>query len=732
MNFTEQKIADTLETNYMPYAMSVIVSRAIPEIDGFKPAHRKLLYTMYKMGLINGKLIKSANIVGQTMKLNPHGDSAIYETMVRLTEGNAALLHPFVESKGNFGKHYSRNMAYAASRYTEAKLGAVCKELFDNIDKDAVDFQDNYDATMKEPTLLPVTFPNILVNPNEGIAVGMASKICSFNLKEICETTIALMRDENHDVLTTLKAPDFPGGAQILYDEDALREIYNTGKGSFKLRSKYAYDKKNSIIEVTEIPYSTNVEAIIDKIIEGIKGGKYKEITDVRDETDINGLKIAIDVKRSTDVDKLMMLLFKNTTLQDTFSCNFNILVNGSPKVLGVKSILLEWIAFRMNCVKRILAFDLKKKQDRLHLLRGLEKILLDIDKAIDIIRKTEKDADVIPALCQGFNIDEIQAGFVAEIKLRNLNKEYILKNISEIADIEREIEEIKLTLESDRRVKRIISKELENVAKKFGKERETEIVTEYEQTINTASEKFVESYALRMFLTEQGYIKKISHASLNATLRVSGEQKLKDDDRIVQEFDADNKDDLLLFTNKCNVYKLKINDIPDTKASQLGEYFANLVEIEDGERIKSIVATSDYKGYMMFGYTDGRCCKVPLSSYETKTNRKMLQKAYSAHSPLVNAVFILEDCDFVTYGSNDKIMVFNSVMVPEKTTRSSQGVKTFNPGKRGTMIDFKTFEASGLTDSKGYRARNLPAAGSKVLSIKDKGMEQISLIDEE
>lgn len=731
MNYTEQKIAETLETNYMPYAMSVIVSRAIPEIDGFKPAHRKLLYTMYKMGLINGKLVKSANIVGQTMKLNPHGDSAIYETMVRLTEGNASLLHPLVESKGNFGKHYSRNMAYAASRYTEAKLGSICKELFDNIDKDAVDFQDNYDATMKEPTLLPVTFPNILVNPNEGIAVGMASKICSFNLREICDTTIALLRDENHDVLTTLKAPDFPGGAQLLYDEDALREIYKTGKGSFKLRSKYNFDKKNGIIEVTEIPYSTNVEAIIDKIVEGIKGGKYKEITDVRDETDIHGLKIAIDVKRSTDVDKLMMILFKNTTLQDTFSCNFNILVNSVPKVMGVREILLEWIKFRMQCVKRTLAFDLKKKQDRLHLLRGLEKILLDIDKAIEIIRNTEKDADVIPALCKGFGIDEIQAGFVAEIKLRNLNKEYILKNISEIADIEREIEDITMTLESDRRIKRVISKELETISKKYGKDRETEIITEYEQTSTVASEKFVESYPLRMFLTEQGYIKKISHASLNASLRVASEQKFKEDDKLIQEFDADNKDDLLLFTNKCNVYKLKINDIPDTKASQLGEYFANLVDIEEGERVKCIVATSDYKGYMMFGYTDGRVCKVPLLSYETKTNRKMLQKAYSAHSPLVNAVHIFEDCDFVAYGSNDKIMVFNSVMVPEKTTRSSQGVKTFNPGKRGTMIDFKTFEASGLTDSKGYRARNLPAAGSKVLTIKDKGMEQISLIDE-
>lgn len=724
MNYTKQDISQTLETNYMPYAMSVIVSRAIPEIDGFKPAHRKLLYTMYKMGLLKGKQVKSANIVGQTMKLNPHGDAAIYETMVRLAEGNASLLHPFVASKGNFGKHYSRDMAYAASRYTEAKLTDICKEIFDNIDKNSVDFQDNYDATMKEPCLLPVTFPNILVNPNEGIAVGMASKICSFNLKEICDTTIALLSDESADIMATLKAPDFPGGGILLYDEAAIKEIYDTGKGSFKVRSRYNYDKKNSVIEITEIPYSTNIESIIEKIIEGMKNGKYKDITDVRDETDINGLKIAIDVKKSTDVEKLMALLFKNTTLQDTFSCNFNILVKSTPKVMGVREILTEWIKFRVECVKRTLEFDLKKKEDRLHLLRGLEKILLDIDKAIEIIRKTEKDSEVVPALCKGFNIDEVQAAFVAEIKLRNLNKEYILKNISEIADIEREIEEIKTTLSSERRIKRLISKELADISKKYGQDRKTEIVENLDDKVEFSAEKFVESYSLKLFLTQQGYLKKISLVSL----RGASEQKLKEDDEIVQTLDADNKDELLLFTNKCNVYKIKINDIPDTKASLLGEYTANLLGLEEGERVKNIVTTSKYNGYMIFGFADGRVCKVPLMSYQTKTNRKMLTNAYSDHSPLLCAYHIIEDIDMVAYGSNDKIMVFNTCMIPEKATRSSQGVKTFNPGKRGTMVDLKTFEESALTDSKGYRARNLPAAGNKIMTLQDKGVEQLTL----
>lgn len=727
MKYTEQKIAETLETNYMPYAMSVIVSRAIPEIDGFKPSHRKLLYTMYKMGLLNGKQIKSANIVGQTMKLNPHGDSAIYETMVRLTEGNASLLHPFVESKGNFGKHYSRDMAYAASRYTEAKLAPVSREIFADIDKNAVDFQDNYDASMKEPSLLPVTFPNILVNPNEGIAVGMASKICSFNLKEICETTAALMGDENFDISTTLLAPDFPGGGELLYDEKSIREIYNTGKGSFKVRSKYSYDKKISVIEITQIPYSTNIETIIEKVVDGVKSGKYKEITDIRDETDIKGLKIAIDVKKSCDVNKLMSLLYKNTTLCDTFSCNFNVIINSKPKVMGVRELLIEWIKFRIQCKKRIMSFDLERKKEKLHLLRGLEKILLDIDKAVEIIRKTERDSDVVPALCSGFNIDEIQAEFVAEIKLRNLNKEYILKNVSQIADLEREIENISITINSDRRIKKVISEELAEISRKYGRERQTEIVKDFEDQSNYDPEKFIDNYSVKLFLTNQGYLKKISLVSL----RNSGEQKLKEEDYITDSIDAENKDELLLFTNKCNVYKMKIYDIADCKASQMGEYTPNLLGMGEGEKVTGIINARNYSGYMLFGFMDGRTCKVPLKAYETKTNRKMLNKAYSSHSPLIKSLFILEDTDIVCYGSNDKIMVFNSSMVPEKATRSSQGVKTFNPGKRGTMVDMKLFSASGLEDAKGYRARNLPAAGNKTASLKDKGMEQISLLDE-
>jgi len=724
MNFTEQKIADTLETNYMPYAMSVIVSRAIPEIDGFKPSHRKLLYTMYKMGLLTGNKTKSANVVGQTMRLNPHGDMAIYETMVRLTKGNAALLHPFVDSKGNFGKQYSRDMAFAASRYTEVKLDEICKELFSEIDKDSVEFQDNYDATMKEPKLLPVTFPNILVNPNEGIAVGMASKICSFNLREICEATIAYMRDEKVDLIPIIKAPDFPGGGQILYDEQEMREIYETGRGSFKIRSKYTYDKKNNVIEITEIPYSTTAEAIIDKIIEQIKAGKLKDVTDVRDETDKLGLKIAIDVKRSADIDKLMTMLFKTTTLQDTFSCNFNLLIDGMPKVLGVKQILAEWVRFRMDCVKRTLRFDFSKKEARLHLLKGLEKILLDIDKAIKIIRETEKDSEVIPTLMQGFGIDEIQANFVAEIKLRNLNKEYILKNIKDIADLEREIEEIKITLDSDRRIKNLISKQLQEISKKYGKDRASEIISAEENKIDYVPEKFIDDFALKIFVTRQGYIKKISLVSL----RASNVQKLKETDEIFKEIDTSNKEELLLFSNQCNVYKMKIYEIPSVKASDLGEYMSNLLELGEGEMIVNAVVAGEYKGYMLFGYEDGRTCKVPLSAYITKTNRKMLTKAYSDHSPLVASLFLSEDTDVVAFGSNEKALVFNTSMVPEKVTRSSQGVKTFNPGKRGKMINLTLFEESGISEAKPYKSRNLPAAGAKLLA-EDKDGEQLSLI---
>ncbi len=723
MNYTEQKIANTLETNYMPYAMSVIVSRAIPEIDGFKPSHRKLLYTMYKMGLLNGGRTKSANIVGQTMHLNPHGDAAIYETMVRLTKGNEALLHPLVDSKGNFGKQYSRDMYFAASRYTEAKLSDICKEVFCDIDKNPVDFQDNYDATVKEPVLLPVTFPNILVNANEGIAVGMASKICSFNLREICETTIAVLNDENHDIMSTLKAPDFPGGGELLFNEEEMRQIYETGRGSFKVRGKYNYDKKNNVIEITQIPYSTTAEVIIDKVVDGIKAGKFKEINDIRDETDLSGLKIAIEVKRTVDVEKLMARLFKETTLQDTFSCNFNILVDGAPMVIGVRDILKNWIKFRIKCVERTLRFELNKKEERLHRLRGLEKILLDIDKAIKIIRETEKDADVIPSLMIGFDIDEIQANYVAEIKLRNLNKEYILKNIKDIADLEREIEDINATLKSERRIKKIISKQLEEISKKYGIDRKTEIVNESDVKIEIAKvEKEVESYPLKIFLTEQGYLKKITMASL----RMADTQKLKEDDELIQEFEANNIDDLLLFSNKCNCYKLKIDDIKNTKASDMGDYIPNILDMEDGERIVFVHATKDYNGRFLFGFEDGRTCKTPIKSYETKTNRKMLAKAFSAHSPIVGMVYLPEDIDVVAFGSNEKAFAFNTVVIPEKATRSSQGVKTFNPGKTGKMIKIVSLDASGIEDMKPYRARKIPSAGSKLTSI-DKGIEQLS-----
>ena len=723
MNFTEQKIAHTLETNYMPYAMSVIVSRAIPEIDGFKPSHRKLLYTMYKMGLQNGARTKSANIVGQTMHLNPHGDAAIYETMVRLTKGNEALLHPLIDSKGNFGKQYSRDMFFAASRYTEAKLADICKEIFCDIEKNPVDFQDNYDATVKEPVLLPVTFPNILVNANEGIAVGMASKICSFNLREICETTIAVLNDENHDIMTTLKAPDFPGGGELLFNEEEMRQIYETGRGSFKVRGKYVYDKKNNVIEITQIPYSTTAEIIIDKVVDGIKAGKFKEINDIRDETDLSGLKIAIEVKRTVDVEKLMARLFKETTLQDTFSCNFNILVDGAPMVLGVRDILKNWIKFRIRCVERTLRYELGKKEEKLHRLRGLEKILLDIDKAIKIIRETEKDADVIPSLMEGFGIDEIQANYVAEIKLRNLNKEYILKNIKDIADLEREIEDINATLKSERRIKKIIAKQLDDVSKKYGADRKTEIINESDVAADFAkAEREVESYPLKIFLTEQGYLKKITMASL----RMADVQKLKDDDVLVQEFEANNVDDLLLFSNRCNCYKLRIDDIKNTKASDMGDYTPNILDMEEGERIVFVHATKDYSGRFLFGFADGRTCKTPIKSYETKTNRKMLQKAFSGHSPIVGIVYLPEDIDVVAFGSNEKAFAFNTAVIPEKTTRSSQGVKTFNPGKTGKMIKLVALENSGIEDMKPYRARKIPSAGAKLTST-DKGIEQLS-----
>jgi len=709
----------------MPYAMSVIISRAIPEIDGFKPSHRKLLYTMYKMGLLTGNRTKSANIVGQTMKLNPHGDMAIYETMVRLTKGNDALLHPFIDSKGNFGKQYSRNMAFAAPRYTEAKLDKICNEIFKDIDKNTVDFTDNYDGTMKEPVLLPTTFPNILVNPNQGIAVGMASNICSFNLEEVCETTIAFLKDEHVDITKTLKAPDFPGGGQLIYNEKDIREIYSTGRGSIKLRARYKYDKKNSCIEIYEIPYTTTVEAIIDKVIELVKQGKIRDITDIRDETDLSGLKIALDIKKNTDPDKLMYKLFKMTPLQDSFSCNFNILINGVPRVLGVKEILHEWTLFRINCIKRQLVFDIDKKSDKLHLLKGLKKILLDIDKAIKIIRGTEQDSEVVPNLMKGFDIDELQAEFIAEIKLRNLNKEYILKRTEEIDSLEKEIEDLQATLKDESRIKKIIIKELKEVVKKYGQPRRREIIYE-ENMEEIAEEHFIEDYNLKIFLTDQNYLKKISLVSL----RGSAEHKLKEEDSIIQEIDTSNKSDLLLFSNKQAVYKVKVYEINDCKASSLGEYLPNLLELDSDEKIIYITATDDYKGYMLFGFENGKVAKIDMSSYATKTNRRKLANAYSDVSRLVYVGWIPEDVELVAFSSINKVLIFNTSNINPKTTRNSQGVQVLRVKKGSTMIKIKRIDEVQFTDLDYYRTKNIPATGC-YLKPEDNPENQITLWQE-
>ena len=718
----EQPITDTLEKNYMPYAMSVIVSRAIPEIDGFKPSHRKLLYTMYKMGLLTGNRTKSANVVGQTMKLNPHGDMAIYETLVRLTRGNDALLHPFVDSKGNFGKQYSRDMAFAAPRYTEVKLDKICHEIFKDIDKNTVDFVDNYDGTMKEPALLPTTFPNILVNPNQGIAVGMASSICSFNLEEVCETTIAFLKDENVDVVSTLKAPDFSTGGQLIYNEKSIREIYATGRGSVKLRAKYRYDPKNNCIEIYEIPYSTTIEAIIDKIVELVKQNRIREISDIRDETDLSGLKIVLDLKKNTDPDKLMNKLFKLTPLQDSFACNFNVLINGKPMVLGVKGILREWTLFRINCIKRQIAFDIEKKSDKLHLLKGLKKILLDIDKAIKIIRETEQESEVVPNLMKGFDIDQVQAEFIAEIKLRNLNKEYILKRTDEIDSLEKEIEDLQKTVKDESRIKRIIMKELKEVAKKYGRPRRTEIIGE-EAIEEVTEENFIEDYNLKIFLTKQNYLKKISLVSL----RGSSEQKLKEEDIIIQEIEASNKSDLLLFSNKYTVYKLKIHEINDCKASSLGEYLPNLLEMEPDEKIIYIVATDDYSGYMLFGFENGKVAKIDFNSYATKTNRKKLTNAYSDLSKLVYIKWIKEDVDLVAFSSINKVLVFNTAGINPKTTRDSQGVQVLKAKKGSTMVQIKEMDEVRFSDVDYYRTKNIPATGC-YLKPEDRVDEQLRL----
>jgi DNA gyrase subunit A len=704
---TKQPITDTLEQNYMPYAMSVIVSRAIPEIDGFKPSHRKLLYTMYKMGLLNGNRTKSANVVGQTMKLNPHGDAAIYETMVRLTRGNGALLHPWVDSKGNFGRTYSRDMQYAASRYTEVRLDASSETLFMGLDKNSVDFIDNYDGTLKEPRLLPAVFPTVLVNSNQGIAVGMASNICSFNLSEVCQATIDLLQDSETDLLSIMPAPDFSTGAEIIYNATEMRKIYESGRGSIKLRSAYRVDKKNGHIEILEIPYSTTVEAIIDDITSLVKAGKIREINDIRDETDLDGLKLTIDYKRNVDPDSLMQKLFKMTSLQSNFPCNFNILIDGHPRVLGVGQILKEWISWRRKCLVRELTYDLDRKNERLHLLRGLESILLDIDKAIKIIRETEKEADVLANLMAGFDIDKLQAEYVAEIRLRQLNRQYILQRIADIAKLTKEIAGLEATLASSKKQDKLIIAQLEDVRKKYGRPRLTRLIDEHKVEF-ISDEEMIDDYRLKLFLTEHGYLKKLSLASL----RSAGDLKTKEEDIIVQELEGKNKSDLLLFSDRGTVYKLKVHELKDHKPSELGEYTPNLLELEDDEKIVYIHNTEDYSGWLLVGFASGKIVKLPINSYETKTNRKKLINAYSTVSPLVAIHAINDDEDFVVVSNIRKALVFNSGQVPVKSTRSSQGVQVLLSKKGSYMTQFKRLSDSNIEQDKYYRNKNIPAVG--------------------
>ena len=706
---TEQAISETLEINYMPYAMSVIVSRAIPEIDGFKPSHRKLLYTMYKMGLLSGGRTKSANIVGQTMRLNPHGDAAIYETMVRLAKGNETLLHPFVDSKGNFGKVYSRDMAYAAARYTEAKLDSICGEIFKDIDSDTVDMVDNYDATMKEPALLPTTFPNVLVSANQGIAVGMASNICSFNLKEVCDTTIALMKNPEHDILETLPGPDFSTGAELLFDEATTREIYNTGRGSFKLRAKWRYVKEGNLIEITEIPYSTATEVIMDKVAELIKAGKIKEITDMRDETDLGGLKLTIDLKRGVDPEKLMQKLYRLTPLQDSFACNFNILIAGMPRVMGVGEILTEWTAWRTDCIKRRIFFQIGKKEDRLHLLKGLERILLDIDKAIRVIRETEQESEVVPNLMIEFGIDEIQANYVAEIKLRNINKEYILKQTKAIDQLEKEIEDLRSTLNSSRKLKNVIIKELEEVSKKFGKPRKTEIIYSIDEIEPEEEEETVPDYPVTVFVSKEGYMKKITAQSL----RMSGEQKFKEGDSLDFTKETTNKAEFLVFTDKFQCYKSRLSDFEDSKASLLGDYLPQRLGFETGENMVALVFCGDYKGFVLFFFENGKVAKVPLSAYETKTNRKKLTGAYSDKSSLVKAVAMDTDEQMVVYSTDGRAAIFSTAQLLPKTTRNTQGVAVMTLKKKAVLQDAVLLEGSGIVNQSRYRTKTIPSAGA-------------------
>jgi len=706
---TEQAISETLEINYMPYAMSVIVSRAIPEIDGFKPSHRKLLYTMYKMGLLTGGRTKSANIVGQTMRLNPHGDAAIYETMVRLARGNETLLHPFVDSKGNFGKVYSRDMAYAASRYTEAKLDSICAEIFRDIDSDTVDMVDNYDATMKEPALLPTTFPNVLVSANQGIAVGMASNICSFNLREVCDTTIALMNNPEHDILSTLPGPDFSTGGELLFDEATTNEIYKTGRGSFKLRAKWRYVKENNLIEIYEIPYSTTSEVIMDKVAELIKAGKIKEINDMRDETDLGGLKLTIDLKRGVDPDKLMQKLFRLTSLQDTFACNFNILIAGMPRVMGIGEILEEWTAWRTDCVKRRLYFQIQKKEERLHLLKGLERILLDIDKAIRIIRETEMENEVVPNLMIGFGIDEIQANFVAEIKLRNINKEYILKQLKAVDELEKEIGDMRDVLNSSRKLKNLIIKELQTVAEKFGQPRKTEIIYESQLIEPEDEDDDTPDYPVTLFVSKEGYIKKITAQSL----RMSGEQKFKEGDTLAFSRETTNKAEILVFTDQFQCYKSRLSDFDDGKASQLGDYLPQKLGMDQGEIVRQVILPGDYKGFVLFFFENGKVAKVPLSAYETKTNRRRLTGAYSDKSPLVAVVALDADAQLVLYTTDNRAAVISTALLLPKTTRNTIGVSVVSLKKKAALCRVVSLEESGVVNVSRYRCRTIPTAGA-------------------
>ena len=706
---TEQAVSETLEVNYMPYAMSVIVSRAIPEIDGFKPSHRKLLYTMYKMGLLTGGRTKSANIVGQTMRLNPHGDAAIYETMVRLARGNETLLHPFVDSKGNFGKVYSRDMAYAASRYTEAKLDPICAELFRDIDSDTVDMVDNYDATMKEPSLLPTTFPNVLVSANQGIAVGMASNICSFNLKEVCDTTIALMKNPDHDILETLPGPDFSTGAELLYDEATTREIYSTGRGSFRLRAKWRYVKEGSLIEITEIPYSTATEVIMDKVAELIKAGKIREIADMRDETDLGGLKLTIDLKRGVDPDKLMQKLFRMTPLQDSFACNFNILIAGMPRVMGIGEILSEWTAWRMDCVKRRLYFQVQKKRERLHLLKGLERILMDIDKAIAIIRETELDSEVVPNLMIGFGIDEIQANFVAEIKLRNINKEYILKQTKATSQLEQEIAEMEETLGSPRKLKNVIIKELQQVSEKYGQPRKTEILYNVEEAEPEKEEDETPDYPVTAFVSNGGYLKKITAQSL----RMSGEQKFKEGDSLAYSVETTNRAEMLVFTDKFQCYKSRLSDFEDSKASLLGDYLPQKLGMDAGENVLQVIFPGDGRGFVLFFFENGKVAKVPLSAYETKTNRKKLTGAFSDKSPVVKILFLGADAQIAMYSSDGRAMIFSTADLLPKTTRNTIGVAVMSLKKKAVLQNALSLEQSGIENQARYRMKTIPAAGA-------------------